>query len=76
MTRRRWRNTRVLVVLGMLGVLAIAYSLGYLDDAAFQQQLGQQFVSMKGLRSGSHGEQRGKAKEYLNAVMKGTMNAL
>jgi len=64
------------IIEGRIAGLAVAYSLGYLDDVAFQQQLGQQFASMKGLRSGSHGEQRGKAKEYLNAVMKGTMDAL
>jgi len=64
------------VIEGRIAGLAIARSLGYLDEASFQQQLGQQFASMKGLRSGSHGAQRGKAKEYLNAVMKGTMDAL
>jgi len=64
------------VIEGRIAGLAIAHSLDYLDEAAFQDQRAQQFASMKGLRSGSHGEQRGTAKEYLNAVMKGTMNAL
>jgi len=64
------------VIEGRIAGLGIAHSLGYLDDVSFRQQIGQQFASMKGLRSGSHGEQRGKAKEYLNEVMKGTMDAL
>jgi thioredoxin reductase len=64
------------VIEGRIAGLAIAHSLGYLDESSFLEQRAQQFASMKGLRSGSHGERRGKAKEYLNAVMKGTMNAL
>ena len=64
------------VIEGRIAGLAIAHSLGYLDEQSFLKQRAQQYKSMKGLRSGSHGEQRGKAKEYLNAVMKGTMNAL
>jgi thioredoxin reductase len=64
------------VIEGRIAGLAIAHSLGYLDEPSFQEQRAQQFASMKGLRSGSHGERRGTAKDYLNAVMKGTMNAL
>ena len=64
------------VIEGRIAGLAIAHSLGYLDDQLFLEQRVQQYKSMKGLRSGSHGERRGKAKDYLNAVMKGTMNAL
>jgi len=64
------------VIEGRIAGLAIARSLGYLDESSFLEQRAQQFASMKGLRSGSHGERRGKAKDYLNAVMKGTMNAL
>jgi thioredoxin reductase len=64
------------VIEGRIAGLAIARSLGYLDESSFLEQRAQQFSSMKGLRSGSHGERRGKAKDYLNAVMKGTMNAL
>jgi len=64
------------VIEGRIAGLAIAHNLGYLDDPSFQEQRAHQFTSMKGLRSGSHGERRGIAKEYLNAVMKGTMNAL
>ena len=64
------------VIEGRIARLAIAHSLGYLDEKTFMEQRAEQYKSMKGLRSGSHGEQRGKAKEYLNAVMKGTMNAL
>ncbi len=64
------------VIEGRIAGLAIAHSLGYLEERAFLEQRVQQYESMKGLRSGSHGEQRGKAKEYMNAVMKGSMNAL
>jgi len=64
------------VIEGRIAGLAIAHSLGYLDEPSFLEKRAQHFASMKGLRSGSHGERRGKAKEYLNAVMKGTMNAL
>jgi NADPH-dependent 2,4-dienoyl-CoA reductase/sulfur reductase-like enzyme len=64
------------VIEGRIAGLAIAHCLGYLDEASFLDQRAQQYVSIKGLRSGSHGERRGKAKEYLNAVMKGTMDAL
>ena len=64
------------VIEGRIAGLAIAHSLGYLDDESFKDQRAQQYKSMQGLRSGSHGERRGKAKEYLNAVMKGTMDAL
>ena len=64
------------VIEGRIAGLAIAHSLDYLDEPSFLDQRAQQFQSMKGLRSGSHGETRRKAKEYLNAVMKGTMNAL
>jgi pyruvate/2-oxoglutarate dehydrogenase complex dihydrolipoamide dehydrogenase (E3) component len=59
------------VIEGRIAGLAIAYSLGYLDEQSFLDQRAQQFQSMKGLRSGSHGEIRGKAKDYLNAVLKG-----
>jgi thioredoxin reductase len=64
------------VIEGRIAGLAIARSLDYLDEKSFIEQRAEQYKSMKGLRSGSHGERRGKAKEYLNAVMKGTMNAL
>lgn len=64
------------VIEGRIAGLTIAHRLGYLDEQSFLDQRGQQYQSMKGLRSGSHGERRGKAKEYMNAVMKGSMNAL
>jgi len=64
------------VIEGRIAGLAIAHCLGYLEEKSFLEQRAEQYKSMKGLRSGSHGERRGKAKEYLNAVMKGTMNAL
>jgi thioredoxin reductase len=59
------------IIEGRIAGLAIAHSLGYLNEASFLDQRDQQYLSMKGLRSGSHGERRGKAKEYLNAMMKG-----
>jgi thioredoxin reductase len=59
------------IIEGRIAGLAIAHSLGYLDEQSFLNQREQQFQSMQGLRSGSHGERRGKAKEYMNAVMKG-----
>ena len=59
------------VIEGRIAGLSIAHSLGYLDDQSFKDQHKRQLKSMQGLRSGSHGEARGKAKEYLNAVMKG-----
>jgi thioredoxin reductase len=64
------------IIEGRIAGLAAAHSLGYVAEAAFLERREQQYKSMQGLRSGSHGEQRGKAKEYLNAVMKGTMDAL
>jgi thioredoxin reductase len=64
------------IIEGRIAGLAIAHSLGYLDEQSFLDQRQQQYQSMQGLRSGSHGERRGKAKEYLNAVMKGSLNAL
>jgi thioredoxin reductase len=59
------------VIEGRIAGLAVAYSLGYLDERSFSDQREQQYQSIKGLRTGSHGEQRGKAKDYLNALMKG-----
>ena len=59
------------IIEGRIVGLAIAHSLGYLDEKAFMEQRDQQYEGMQGLRSGSHGERRGKAKKYLNAMMKG-----
>jgi thioredoxin reductase len=59
------------IIEGRIAGLAIAHRLGYLDEDSFLNQREQQYQSMQGLRSGSHGERRGKAKEYLNAMMKG-----
>jgi thioredoxin reductase len=59
------------IIEGRIAGLAVAHSLGYLDKASFEKQRAQQYESMQGLRSGSHGERRGKAKEYLNTMMKG-----
>jgi thioredoxin reductase len=59
------------IIEGRIAGLAIANSLGYLDEQSFLAQREKQYQSMQGLRSGSHGEARGRAKEYLNAVVKG-----
>ena len=59
------------IIEGRIAGLAIAHSLGYLEDGAFQEQRDQQLESMKGLRSGTHGDARRVAKEYINALMKG-----
>ncbi len=59
------------IIEGRIAGLAIAHSLGYLDKKSFLEQRGRQYKSIQGLRSGSHGERRGKAKQYLNAIMKG-----
>jgi thioredoxin reductase len=59
------------IIEGRIAGLSIAQSLGYLKEQDFLEQRDQQLQSMRGLRSGSHGEARGKAKGYLNAVMKG-----
>lgn len=58
------------IIEGRIAGLAIARSLGYLDAPDFLKQRDQQLKSMVGLRSGSHGEARGKAKEYLNTMLK------
>ncbi len=58
------------IIEGRIAGLAIARSLGYLDEPDFLKQRDQQLKSMVGLRSGSHGEARGKAKEYLNTMLK------
>jgi thioredoxin reductase len=57
------------IIEGRIAGLAIARSLGYLDEPAFLTQRDEQLNSMVGLRSGSHGEARAKAKEYLNAMV-------
>ncbi|MFO7713828.1 NAD(P)/FAD-dependent oxidoreductase [Desulfosarcina sp.] len=59
------------IIEGRIAGLAIAHSLGYIEEKDFLDQRDQQFQSIQGLRSGSHGEARRKAKDYLNAVLKG-----
>lgn len=59
------------IIEGRIAGIAIAHSLGYLDEKEFLEQRERQFGSMQGLRSGSHGELRRKAKEHMNAVLKG-----
>lgn len=57
------------IIEGRIAGLAIARSLGYLDESTFLEQRNRQLESMKGLRSGSHGEARRIAKEHLNVLM-------
>ena len=57
------------IIEGRIAGLAIARSLGYLAESEFLVQRDAQLKSIVGLRSGSHGEARGKAKEYLNAML-------
>jgi len=57
------------IIEGRIAGLAIANSLGYLDDSAFLSARDEQLKSIVGMRSGSHGEVRAKAKEYLNSMM-------
>jgi thioredoxin reductase len=59
------------IIEGRIAGLAIAHSLGYMNDESFLEQRDQQLRSMGGLRSGTHGRVRREAKEYLNAVMEG-----
>jgi succinate dehydrogenase/fumarate reductase flavoprotein subunit len=59
------------IIEGRIAGLGIAHSMGYMDDHAFEAAKSEQLRSMEGLRSGSHGEGRKVAKEYLNAMMKG-----
>jgi NADPH-dependent 2,4-dienoyl-CoA reductase/sulfur reductase-like enzyme len=59
------------IIEGRIAGLAIAHALGYLDEEIFLEKRKEQTDSMQSLRSGTHGEARRAAKEYLNAVMKG-----
>jgi NADPH-dependent 2,4-dienoyl-CoA reductase/sulfur reductase-like enzyme len=59
------------IIEGRIAGLAIANKLGYLKDDEFHIKREEQLQSMKGLRSGAHGEMRGKAKERLNLAIKG-----
>jgi thioredoxin reductase len=59
------------IIEGRIAGLAVARSLGYLEESEFMKMRDEQLKSMKGLRSGTHGDDRRKAKEYINAIMKG-----
>lgn len=59
------------IIEGRMAGLAIAHALGYLTEEAFHEKRQGQTASMKALRTGSHGESRRVAKEYLNAMIKG-----
>jgi len=59
------------IIEGRISGLSIANSLGYLDDKEFLRERERQIESLKGLRSGEHGEARRAGKEHLIKAMKG-----
>ena len=59
------------IIEGRIAGLSIAHSLGYLDTDEFLKEREQQLQSLKGLRSGSHGESRGMAKDHLMKALEG-----
>ncbi len=59
------------IIEGRIAGLAVAHSLGYLEERSFVEQRDQQLRSMVGLRSGSHGDVRRVSKERLNEAMEG-----
>jgi thioredoxin reductase len=59
------------IIEGRIAGLAIARSLGYMEESDFLEQRDLRLKGMQGLRSGSHGAARRAAKDYLNAVAKG-----
>ena len=56
---------------GRIAGLAIAHSLGCLDEAAFSSQREGLLSGMAGLRDGPHGVARREAKEFINAAVQG-----
>ncbi len=59
------------IIEGRIAGIAIAHSLGYLATLSFEGQRESQLGNMVGLRSGSHGDARRVAKEYLLAAARG-----
>ncbi|MEW6263995.1 MAG: FAD-dependent oxidoreductase [Thermodesulfobacteriota bacterium] len=59
------------IIEGRIAGLAIAHSLGCLEDAAFETARDEQLESMTGLRSGPHGQARKTAKDKLLAARTG-----
>jgi len=59
------------IIEGRIAGLAIAHSLGYLEEQSFLEQRNQQLQNIKGLRSGTHGDARRAGKEELNMAMQG-----
>jgi thioredoxin reductase len=57
------------IIEGRIAGLAAAYSLGYLETTAFEEQRARQLESMAGLRSGPYGEARRQNKEQLFTMM-------
>jgi thioredoxin reductase len=57
------------IIEGRIAGLAAAHSLGYLEQAAFEEQRTRQLESMTGLRSGPYGEARRQNKEQLLTMM-------
>lgn len=59
------------IIEGRIAGLAVAHSLGYLDEGSFVSLRDEQLKHMVGMRTGPYGEKRKVGKEYLNQVMKG-----
>lgn len=59
------------IIEGRIAGLSIAHSLGYLDTEDFLKERDEQLRSLKGLRSGGHGEARRSAKEHLIRALEG-----
>ena len=59
------------IIEGRLAGLAIAHSLGYLDQDRFQELREEQLKSMVGLRTGPFGEKRRQGKAALTAAREG-----
>lgn len=57
------------IIEGRIAGLAIAHSLGYIEEQLFLEQRNQQLQNIKGLRSGTHGDARRAAKEELNMAI-------
>lgn len=59
------------IIAGRIAGLAVARSLGYLEEEAFVKLRDTQLGHMRGMRTGPYGERRAGAKAYLDQIMKG-----
>ena len=59
------------IVEGRLAGLAVARSLGYLEEAEFKARQEENMAAMAGLRSGPFGEKRRQGKEAMMAALEG-----